>query len=115
MINIKNIKCNICKETNKYNTYNNEFYKCFECNINICPLYKLKHNKEHNIINYDIIHYICNKHESEKFVNYCDKLKINAFSLCDKEHLNHKKFSIIDILLDKEELLIKLDELKNIN
>ena len=112
MINIKNIKCNICKEMNKYNTYNNEFYKCFECNINICPLCKLKYNKEHNIINYDIIHYICNKHEGEKFVNYCDKCKINVCSLCDKEHLNHKKFSIINILLDKEELLIKLDELK---
>ena len=112
MINIKNIKCNICKEMNKYNTYNNEFYKCFECNINICPLCKLKHNKEHNIINYDIIHYIYNKHEGEKFVNYCDKCKINVCSLCDKEHLNHKKFSIINIILDKEELLIKLDELK---
>ena len=27
MINLKNIECNICKETDKYNTYNNEFYK----------------------------------------------------------------------------------------
>ena len=35
MINIKSIVCNICKEKNKYNTYNNEFYKCNECNINI--------------------------------------------------------------------------------
>ena len=43
MINLKNIACNICKEKNKYNTYNNEFYKCNECNINICPLCKLKY------------------------------------------------------------------------
>jgi hypothetical protein len=63
MINLKNIQCNQCKETNKFNTYNNEFYKCYECNIYICPLCKLKHNKEHNVINYDKIHYICNKHD----------------------------------------------------
>ena len=52
MVNLKEIKCNICKEKTKYDTYNNEFYKCIECNINICPLCKLNHNKEHNIINY---------------------------------------------------------------
>ena len=62
MIDLEKIKCAICKENNKENTYNNEFYKCEEYNINICPLCKLKHNKEHNIINYDKIHYICNKH-----------------------------------------------------
>ena len=63
MINLKNIICNICKERNKSDTYNNEFYKCYECNINICPLCKSKHNNEHNIINYDKVHYICNKHD----------------------------------------------------
>ena len=63
IINLKNIISNICKERNKSNAYNNEFYKYNECNINICPLYKSKHNKEHNIIYYDKIHYICNKHD----------------------------------------------------
>ena len=90
MINLKNVECNICKERNKYNTYNNEFYKCYECNINICPSCKLKHNKKHNIFNYDKIHYICNKHD-ESFTNYCNKCKINICSLCEKEHLNHDK------------------------
>ena len=63
MINLKNIKCGICNEKNKYNTYNNEFYKCNECKMNICPLCKTKHNKEHIIINYDKINYLCNKHD----------------------------------------------------
>ena len=52
-INISNIICNICKERNKGNTHNNEFYKCIDCNINICPLCKTNHNNGHNIINYD--------------------------------------------------------------
>ena len=38
MIDLMDIKCDLCKENNKANAYNNEFYKCYECNINICPL-----------------------------------------------------------------------------
>ena len=111
MINLKNIVCNICKEKNKYNTYNNEFYKCNECNINICPLCKLKHDKKHNIINYDKINYICNKH-NEIFTHYCIICKKNICSLCEKEHKDHDKQSIGNMIFDKEDLLIKLDELK---
>ena len=111
MINITNIKCDICKEKNKHNTYNNKFYKCYECNMNICPLCKLKHDKEHNIINYDKIHFLCNKH-NEILINYCTDCKINICSMCEKEHLEHIKQSIIDMVVDKNELLIKLDELK---
>ena len=111
MINLKNIKCSICKMNNKNNTYNNEFYKCFECNINICPLCKSKHNTKHCVINYDKMHYICNKH-NELFTNYCNKCKINICSLCEKEHLKHNKKSIGDMIFDKQELLNKLNELK---
>ena len=112
MINLKNIECNICKDKNKSNTYNNEFYKCNECNINICPLCKSKHNKEHNIINYDKIHYICNKHD-ELFTNYCQKCKMNICFLCEKEHLNHDKQLISNMIFDKKDLLNKLNELKD--
>ena len=111
MINLMNIKCNICKNNNKYNTYNNEFYKCFECNVNICPLCKSKHNKEHCVINYDKLNYICNKH-NELFTNYCNKCKINICSLCEKEHFKHCKKSIGDMIFDKEELINELNKLK---
>ena len=41
-------------QRNKGNTHNNEFYKCLNCNYNICPLCKFTHNNSgHNIINYD--------------------------------------------------------------
>ena len=52
-INLSNIKCSICNIKNKGITYNNEFYKCLNCNINICPLCKSNHNNKHNIINYN--------------------------------------------------------------
>ena len=61
-IKLSNIICDICKQKNKGNTYNNEFYKCINCDINICPLCKTTHNNEHNIINFDKKKIICNKH-----------------------------------------------------
>ena len=36
-INLSKIKCDKCKERNKGNTHNNEFYKCLNCKIDICP------------------------------------------------------------------------------
>ena len=108
MINLTSIKCGICKEKNKHNTYNNKFYKCYECNMDICPLCKLKHNKEHNIINYDKIHFICNKH-GEILINYCTECRVNICSMCEKEHFKHNKQSIIDMVFDKDELLNNLN------
>ena len=59
MVDLTKIKCGVCKEKNKSITFNNVFYKCADCNINLCPLCKTKHNKNHNIFNYDKINYIC--------------------------------------------------------
>ena len=35
-INISKIICDKCKINNKGNTYNNVFYKCFNCKMNLC-------------------------------------------------------------------------------
>ena len=61
-LDISKIKCGICKNRNKSNTFNNEFYVCYECKMNLCPLCKSIHDKNHPIINYDNKNYICNKH-----------------------------------------------------
>jgi len=89
-INISNIKCNKCTIKNKGNTYNNEFYKCLNCNINICPLCKSTHNNEHNIIKYDDKDILCNKH-GVTFFGYCNKCKKNICSNCEEEHDNHER------------------------
>jgi len=47
-IDISKIICNIYNKNNKSKTYNNKFYMCNICKINICPLCKLKHDKNHN-------------------------------------------------------------------
>ena len=87
-IDISKIKCNNCKINNKSNTYNNLFYRCNPCKVNICPLFKSKHNKDHKIINYDNKNYKCEIHNKE-YNKYCQDCKINICTLCSKEHRDH--------------------------
>ena len=42
--------------------------------MNICPLCKIKHEKNHNIINYKIKDYICKEH-NEGYVEYFKECK----------------------------------------
>ena len=42
-IDISQIKCDICKNKNKSNTFNNEMFICYECKMNLCPLCKSIH------------------------------------------------------------------------
>ena len=119
-INISNIICNICKERNKGNTHNNEFYICLNCNINICPLCKIKHNNEHNIINYDKKNYICNEH-NESYFGYCNECLKNICISCENDHNNHNIISYGKMLKDKNKIIennnilkINIDKLKNI-
>jgi len=86
----------------------------FECNINLCPVCKLKHEKEHKIINYDDINYICNEHY-EIYSKYCKECKLNICIKCEKEHKNHKSIYFGEILLDNNnnnELREYIDKLK---
>ena len=112
IIDLRNIKCKLCKEKNKSITFNNDFYKCYNCNINICPLCKTNHDKSHNTINYDKINYLCEKH-NEPFTDYCKNCKNNICFLCDGEHDGHNIISLRKMMINKNEVLTKLEDLKN--
>ena len=106
--------CNICKINNKRNIYNNEIYRCLNCNINLCPECKLKHDKEHNTIYDDDKNYICNKHY-ENYTKYCFECKLNICMKCEKDHKNHKSIYYGEILPDNDnndELREYIDKLK---
>ena len=90
IIDLKNIICDICKERNKYDMHNNEFYKCYECNVNICPICKMQHNNTHKIYDYDKYKYICCKH-NENLTNYCTECKMNICTICENGHLGHNQ------------------------
>ena len=84
-IDISKIICQQCKKINKSITYNNEFYRCINCKLNLCPLCKSIHDNYHYIINYDKQYYICNIHK-EFYSNYCEECKLNICFLCRNEH-----------------------------
>ena len=106
-IDLSKIKCSKCKET-KSNTFNNIFYKCSECNINLCPL--CKNNHKHKAIDYDESKYKCINHD-DIYIRYCNTCKINICPTCEKEsHLNHE-ISYID-LKDKKDFEIELEKLR---
>ena len=86
MIYESKIKCKKCENT-KSNTHKNMFYKCFTCNIDLCPLCKRQHNKDHIIVNYDEKNYYCHIH-GQRYSSYCEDCEKNVCSNCD---INHNK------------------------
>ena len=87
-IDISKIKCNLC-DINKSNSYNNELFLCLNCNINLCPLCRSKHDKEHKIIDYELRNYICNKHY-QSYIKYCKACKKDICVDCEEDHKNHE-------------------------
>ena len=112
MIDISKIICGNCKEKNKANTFQNVFYRCLTCNINICPLCKSIHDEEHVIINYENINYICIKH-NEAYAKYCNDCEKDICMKCEKNHKNHKAVYYGDILPNEDNYLKELREYLN--
>ena len=82
------IKCGKC-ENMRNKIYNNIFYKCNKCEINLCPLCKSIHDKTHNIINYEQRNYICRIH-NEQYNSYCENCNVNICMECEEMHYGHK-------------------------
>ena len=109
-IDLKNIICNKCNQNNKFKSYNNQFYKCFTCGQNLCPLCRSKHDANHYINDYDKCNSICNIH-FESYNSYCKNCKNNLCMKCEKVHNNHEKVYYGDILSDFDEIKLRADEL----
>ena len=100
LIDESSIKCNSC-DNNKSTAFNNKFYKCCNCNQNLCPLCKIKHNQEHEIVlDYDLKEYKCNLHKDEKYTYFCSQCNKNICSLCRIEHKNHHVIDYYDLMVD---------------
>ena len=106
-IEVNEIECNECKETIE------NYFICYTCNKNLCLSCKSVHDKSHIIINNEDKNYKCCKHD-ESFIKYCKKCNINLCYLCEDEHKGHNIFDFKKILINKDKLIKKLKELKNI-
>ena len=113
------IICDKClgeDKRNKNEVNNNLFYKCFTCNINLCPLCKNKHDKILLIINYDNKNYHCNEH-GERYISHCKECMKDLCDSCryDDKHYssNHKVSFLYESIKRKENIMNDL--LLNIN
>ena len=115
IINEKEILCGQC-QSNKFQAYNNQFFRCCNCNINLCPICKNTHDKKHIIINYEDKNILCNQH-GERYILYCKNNNRNMCDLCDMKNKNYiflyKFFKNIYKINNINELQIKITKLKN--
>ena len=110
-----NILCSICNR-NKNDIFKSRLFKCYNCKINLCPLCKSKHNKEHLLIDYELNNCLCNEH-GERNISYCKECYMNLCSQCQSEHnKNHNYYSLDKLIANEEnninELRINIDKLK---
>ena len=75
------------------------YFYCLECKMNLCPLCKSVHDKNHYIINYDNKFYTRHIH-NESFVKYCKICKEDICFSCIKIHKKHDLLSYERDLLD---------------
>ena len=108
MIDISKILCEECKINNKKESYENKFNYCLNCKKNICVTCKIKHDKNHKIIDYENKDYICNNH-NEGYIRYCEDCKINLCIYCESKHNNH---NTINIMPDLDKIKNNIKELK---
>jgi len=114
-IDLSKIKCDICKENNKGNSFNNEFYFCLHCKQNLCPICKAKHEKENNknnIINYEQKFFVCQKH-NDFYVNYCNDCQKNLCLLCIEEHRDHNNIFFSSLIPNVDEIKESISEIKS--
>ena len=114
-VDLSKIICDKCKENNKGNSFENEFYFCLNCKQNLCPICKYKHekedNKNHNIIKYEQKFSICPKH-NDSFNEYCQDCKINLCYSCIEEHKSHKTISFRSLIPNINEIKGRISEIK---
>ena len=110
------IKCNECN-LKKSETYQNKFFICATCMVNLCPLSKAKHvynhNNNHIIVDYDKKYFICNVHH-DLYTSYCEECKRNLCILCEEAHINHKIIYFGSVLPNKDNLKEEIKNFKEI-
>jgi hypothetical protein len=106
------IKCQDCNVVNKSKTYNNIFYLCLNCKTNLCQICKQKHDKTHNIINYDDKYFICDLHY-ELLNSYCTDCQKDLCLNCEKNHSNHTKITYGSIIPETKKIKEQTNSFNN--
>ena len=106
------IKCELCQKT-KDQTYQNKFYICLTCKINLCPLCESNHDKSHYIIDYTQKNITCLNH-GDNYNTCCDDCKKDMCASCEKEHQGHKIITYGKLMPNISDLQKDLNNYKKI-
>ena len=106
------IICDNCKKSNKAITFKKQFYRCFSCKMNLCPLCESQHDKSHVNISYDEKDFNCQIHNNS-FISYCNNCKINICIECEYQHEDHDIKSFGKFFRNKNNFENYYNELKD--
>ena len=109
-INYSKITCGVCGQK-RSNIFKYDLSFCLNCQKNICPLCRNKHNNSHSIINYDKMNYLCKEH-NDFFSKYCNDCEKNICMSCEEEHEDHDTLYFGSIIPKKNDLKNSIEELK---
>ena len=109
---LSSIKCGICLVKNKNNIENNEFYRCLDCKLNLCPECKFKHPRKHKIVNHEQKYYTCKKHNYTNR-SFCKTCKRNLCFICQGEHKGHDIISLQSLYENKNKIKNEIEEMKS--
>ena len=114
MIDEREIKCSKCS-TSKAETFQGNFYYCFQCKQNFCPLCKSLHKEHKNIVDFSLKYFKCSEHQDQNFISYCFNCKKNLCIICRNQHKDHKATyfdeSFFEVNQEFKERIQKLKEL----
>ena len=109
-INESNILCKDCKKS-KIESLNNLFFICINCQKGMCYGCKLKHDKNHKIIDYNMKNYFCNIH-NDSLISYCQDCKTNLCMVCEIEHNNHNIIYYKNIFPNETQIKQEIEEFR---
>ena len=121
-IDLTKIKCFNCHKS-KYESSDNNFFKCNLCKKNLCSTCKEYHESTHkDYIKFDEEkQFYCEIH-NDKYIDYCTDCKKDICKLCQKDHTNHNLLILsgdmpsINTLkkVDSNDTYNKVEKIKNI-
>ena len=106
------IKCCKCSKV-KEETYQNNFYYCFECDKNFCPTCQPSHIEHKNIIDYSFKYFRCSIHKNKELNSYCFDCKKNLCVFCEDQHKEHNVINFNNLLKEQsKETIEKIQKVK---
>ena len=108
------IKCSNCTNI-KAQAYQSNFFYCFECDKNLCPVCQSLHKEHKNIVNYSVKYFRCSFHKDKEFISYCLDCNKNLCIFCINQHKEHNIINFTNLFMEQnKETIEKIQKVKEL-